>query len=235
MRRVFALLAFSSLVVAGLGAWSPASATDQIYGRLVDAVAATHPGASGMTVRLLTVTAGGPGTVVASDVTDSNGYFQLDPGPSPDDEYYVRVVPGNWQGGWVGPDAGGGPEYVQPSPGYAATYGPGAHLGNIYDNPAYIRGIVVNAATGHPVSGVHVTAKDANDSMAVEGSDDTNSSGVFRVTGITCEDSCYLKVNGTSRGYEVGFRACDATVVPTWGAACASPIGRIGKVRLDHL
>ena len=80
-----------------------------------------------------------------------------------------------------------------------------------------------------------MSRRDANDDLAVEGSDTTDSNGVFRVTGITCEDDCYLRMNGSARSFEVGYRACNATVVATWGDACASPIGRIGKVRLDHL
>lgn len=124
---------------------------------------------------------------------------------------------------------------MQPGPGYARTYGPGDHIGNICDNPAYIRGLVVNAATGNPVSGVYVTARSHTDTWALEGSAYTNSSGVFRVTGITCEDDCYLKVNGCARSYETGYRACNAQIVPSWDDACGSPIGRIGKVFLQHL
>lgn len=235
MRRLATTLVVSALLLLGLGAVTPASAADPIYGRLQDGVAAGHPAASGMTVQLRKVTATGPGAVVASDVTNSGGYFQLDAGAMPDDEYYVQVVAGNWQGGWVGPNEGGGQEYVQPAPRYARTYGPGDHIGSIFANPAFIRGVVVNASTGNPVAGVHVTARSFNDTWAFEGSDDTNSNGVFRVAGIACEDDCYLRINGSAKSYETGYRACDATVVATWGDACASPIGRIGKVRLDHL
>jgi len=235
MRRLTTLLVASALLLLGLGAVSPASASDPIYGRLLDGVASSHPAASGMTVQLRTVTPTGPGSVVATDVTNSGGYFQLDPGISPDDEYYVQVLPGNWQGGWVGPNEAGGQAYVQPAPRFGRTYGPGDHIGSIWANPAYIRGVVVNAATGNPVAGVHVTARSYNDTWTFEGSDDTDSNGVFRVPGISCEDDCYLRVNGSARGFETGYRACNATVVETWGEACASPIGRIGKVRLDRL
>ena len=234
MRRLAVIVVSGCLLVAGLGTFSPASATASVFGRLVDGVAAGHPAAPGMTVKLRTVTGGGPGTVVDTDVTDSSGAFQLNPGSSTDDEFYVQVMPGNWQGGYVGSN-GGGADVVQPTASAARTYGPGNHIGSIWANPAYIRGVVVDAATGHPVSGIYVTARDANDDLAVEGSDTTDSNGVFRVTGITCEDSCYLKLNGTGRSYEVGFRGCHGIVVATWGEACASPIGRIGKVRLHHL
>lgn len=182
------------------------------------------------------MTPGAAGVVVDTDVTDGSGLFQLNPGSSTAGAFSVQVLPGTWQGGWVGTDDGGSPqEFVQPALRYADPYAPGDHIGNIWANPAYIRGVVVDAATGNPVSGIYVTARDSADDLAVEGSDTTDSRGVFRVTGITCEDSCYLKLNGTGRGYEVGFRSCGGGVVATWGEACASPIGRIGKVRLDHL
>jgi hypothetical protein len=93
MRRLTTLLVASALLLLGLGAVTPASASDPIYGRLLDGVASSHPAASGMTVQLRTVTSTGPGSVVATDVTNSGGYFQLDPGSSPDDEYYVQVLP----------------------------------------------------------------------------------------------------------------------------------------------
>ena len=235
MRRILTILASAAVLVAGLGTFTPASAADPIFGRLVDAVAPSHPAASGMVVKLRTVTASGPGTVVATDTTDGDGLFQLDPGSSTDDEFYVQVLPGNWQGGWVGPGDSGTQDYVQPAPRYARTYGPGDHIGSIFANPAFIRGVIVNAATGHPISGVTVKARSHNDGWTPEGSDVTSSTGVFRIDGISCEDDCYLKVDGSARRYETGYRACNAQVVPTWGEACASPIGRIGKVFLQHL
>ena len=225
----------SGLLVAGLSVLSglpAANAASPLTGRLVDGVAAAHPGVPNMTVKLREVTASGPGTVVATAVTGSNGSFSLDAGSTPDDEYYVQVLAGRYQGGWVGGPAGG-QNFVQPTLAFATTYGPHADLGTVWANPAFIRGVVVNAATGNPVSGVFVTARDANDAMAVEGSDTSNTNGVFQVNGITCEDSCWLKLNGSSQGYETGFRACDRTVVATFDDACASPIGRIGKVLLD--
>ena len=63
-------------------------------------------------------------------------------------------------------------------------------------------------------------------------SDVTDATGFFRIP-IFGEDFG-LRVNGRTRGFENGWRACNGTVVPTWGAACQSPIGRIGKVRLDR-
>ncbi len=228
----FAVGAVAALVLTGLSQIPAANAADPLTGRLVDGTVGSHPGVANMTIQLREVTSSGVGPVVDSDVTNSTGAFSLDAGPSPDDEYYVRVVAGNYQGGYVG---GASPAVVQPTPGFATTYGPHAHVGPVWANPAFIRGIVVNAATGNPVAGARVTSRDSADITTVEGLDVTNSNGVFRVTGITCEDSCALKINGSSIGYETGFRACGGTVVATWGAACASPIGRIGNVRLDRL
>jgi len=98
----------------------------------------------------------------------------------------------------------------------------------------FIRGIVVNRKTKNPVRGVTVTVRPQGAST-VDGADVTGADGVFRIDGVTCEDNCMLKINGNAKGYETGFRACNAQVVPTWGAACASPLGRIGRVFLGRL
>lgn len=227
----FLALAAGCLSLAGAVGTPTASAADALTGRLVNATVSSLPGVPNMTVQLREVTTSGPGTIVDSDVTSSTGAFSLDAGVAPDDEYYVRVVPGTFQGGWVG----GVPAGVQPTVGHAATYGPGASLGKVRANPAFMRGVVVDSSTGAPVAGVRATARAAEDLSAVEGADTTNSNGVFRISGLTCEDDCYLKINGSSEDYETGFRACDAQIVPTWGEACGAPLGRIGKVHLDHL
>ena len=229
MRRPLALLSAACLALLALAvvAGPPAAgAADPITGQLADATG-SHQAVPGMTVRLRTVTGGGPGTVVATDVTDSEGKFSLDAGPTPDDEYYVQVVAGRYQGGYVGED------YVEPTAAYAVTWGPHSSIGKVWALPAFIRGTIVNAATGNPVSGVKVTVRTSTHLFTVIDSDLTGRAGVFQVDGITCEDNCALKVNGQSVGYEAGWRGCSAQVVPTWGDACGSPIGRIGKVFLD--
>lgn len=228
MRRPLALLVAACLALLTLAvvAGPPAAvAADPLTGRLVDATG-SHPAVQGATVRLRTVTGSGPGTVVDTDVTDSDGKFSLDAGATPDDEYYVQVVAGTYQGGYVGED------YVQPGPEQAVTWGPHAAIGQIYALPAFIRGVVVNSATGNPVRGVKVTVRHPAHLYTVIDADITGRAGAFRLNGITCED-CALKVNGLERGYEVGWRGCSAQVVATWGAACGSPIGRIGLVFLD--
>lgn len=234
LSTVLLALTATSLSVVGVVGAPPASADDPLTGRLVDATVSSHPGVPNMTVQLRSVTPSGPGVVVDSDVTSSGGGFSLDAGASPDDEYYVRVVPGNYQGGWVG-GAAAEANWVQPTVGDASTYGPHAALGQVLANPAFMRGVVVDGRTGAPVAGVRATARSMEDVTAIEGADTTNSNGVFRISGLTCEDDCYLKVNGSAENYETGFRACTAQVVPTWEEACAAPIGRMGKVHLDEL
>ncbi|WP_243059826.1 hypothetical protein [Nocardioides sp. SR21] len=228
MRRLLALLICVGLALFGLSLVPTAHAAGPLTGKLVDATG-THPPVAGATVRLRLVTGSGPGAIVDTDTTSSAGSFALDAGPSPEDEYYVQVVPGEYQGGYVG---GGTPRFVQPTAGGALTWSADAHIGTIRANPAFIRGVLIDSVTHDPVPGVKVTSRSSTDISAIEGSDVTNRRGVFKVTGLTCEDDCYLKFNGGS-AYETGFRACNGGVVPTWGAACASPIGRIGKVRID--
>lgn len=230
MRRLLAVVVSACLAVVAIALLTgpPAAvAAAPITGRLVDATG-SHPAVTGATVRLRTVTGSGPGAVVDTDVTDADGRFALDAGPEPEDEYYVQVVAGTYQGGWIGED------YVQPTPGYAVTWGPGAAMGRILANPAFIRGVVVDSATGRPVAGVKVTVRTAQRLYTVVDADTTGRKGAFRLSGIACEDNCALKFNGQAKGYEVGWRSCFARVVPTWGAACASPIGRIGKVFIDR-
>jgi hypothetical protein len=98
----------------------------------------------------------------------------------------------------------------------------------------FIRGTVVNSVTKNPVRGVTVTVR-KHGAVTVDDTDVTNADGVFRLDVLTCEDDCALRINGSAKGYETGFRACNAQVVPSWGAACGSPLGRIGRVFLDKL
>lgn len=228
MHRSLSLLTLSALVPALLAVTggTPAQAASPLTGRLVDSTG-THPAVVGAVVKLRTVTGSGAGTVVDTDTTDSDGKFSLDAGSSPDDEYYVQVMAGKYQGGYIGDG------WVQPTQGTAMTYGPSASLGKVLDNPAFIRGRLVDATSGDPITGVKVSARSANDVTQVEGVDSTNTNGVFMITGLECEDDCYLKVAGAAAGYETGFRACNAQVVADFGDACASPIGKIGKVFVD--
>lgn len=237
MRRTLALLASSAVVLVGLAPGAgllPAHAADPVTGRLVDSTSPGQTaGAPNMTIQLREVTGTGPGDVVASDVTSADGSFSIDAGPSPDDEYYIRVLPGAYQGGWVG-DAGD-LEGVLPTAGDARTYGPHASLGRVLVLPAFVRGTVVNAANGNRVNGVTLRMIEGGDGGVVHGSDVSGPKGLFRIGGLTGEDNYGLRVVGEDRGYENGWLACNGTVVATFGEACAAPLGKAGKVRLDRL
>lgn len=217
--------ALAAVVLAAV----PAQAAAPVTGRLVD-VTGGHPPAVGMHVRLRVLNdSGGPGAVVATATTNSNGRFSLDPGSSTADEFYVQVVAGRYQGGWVG----GAPRGAQPTPDAANTWAPGSAIGRIWVNPAFMRGVVVDSETRKPLRGIRVSGRSFNDTSQPLRVDVTDRHGVFVLRGLRCEDDCFLKVNGARRGYEVGYRACNATVVPTWDEACAAPLGRMGRVRLD--
>ncbi len=230
MRRALTALLVSSTIALGLAAVpAPASAIAvSVTGRLVSSAGAHGP-AVGVVVRLRALGAGSsPGAVVATDVTDVNGRFRLD-ATSDQEEFYVQAVVGRFQGGYVG----GVPLAVQNRWIDAGTWGPRSALGRIFADPASISGLVVDSVTLAPVAGVKVTVR-KND-VTWQGADTTDAAGRFDVTGITCEDDCSLKLGGSTVGYETGYRACDATVVPTWGEACASPLGWVGKILLDAL
>lgn len=233
MRRALIALVVSSTAALGLAA-SPASPASSaapvpVTGRVVSAVGG-HAPVVGATVRLRALGPGSaPGAVVATDVTNAQGRFALDASRSDQEEFYVQLVAGRFQAGY----AGGVPLAFQQNPNDAGTWGPHSALGRIFADPAFINGVVVDSVTAAPVPGVKVTVR-KND-VTWQGVDVTDSAGRFTVTGLTCEDDCSLKLGGSAVGYETGYRACDATVLPTWGEACASPLGWIGKVFLDVL
>ena len=232
MRRSLAVLLSGCLAALTLLAVSPsAEAAAPITGRLVNGHAGTPaPPVAGTTVELFESVGGSPGpTPLDTAVTAADGNFSLDPGVSAASAFFVHAVAGDYQAGWVG----GG--WLQSDSGFAEPIPGGTALGNVRAIPAFIRGIVVNSVTKKPVSGVRVTARSQDAIKEVDGEDLTNADGGFRIDGLTCEDDCYLKISGSARGYETGYRACNAKVVPTWPAACASPLGRIGRVFLDRL
>ena len=233
MRRAFAVLLSACLAAFALLAVSPpAQAADPITGRLVNGHAGTPaPAVAGMTVELVESGSGPLGAAVASAVTDADGHFSLDPGTSTAAKFFVRAVAGDYQAGWVG----GNPRWLQRDSAFANKFVPGTVLGNVRAIPAFIRGVVVNSVTKKPVAGVTVTARSQDAIKEVDGTDVTNADGSFRINGLTCEEDCFLKINGSAKGYETGFRACNAQIVPSWPDACGSPLGRIGRVFLDRL
>jgi hypothetical protein len=233
MRRSLAVLLSACLAALALLAVSPsAEAATPITGRLVNGHAGTPaPPVAGMTVELVEMGTGPTGAAVDDDVTDADGHFSLDPGTSTASKFFVRAVAGDYQAGWVG----GNPRWLQRDATFANKFAPDTHLGAVRAIPAFIRGVVVKSVSKKPVPGVTVTARSQDAIKEVDGTDTTNADGSFRINNLTCEDDCFLKINGSARGYETGFRACSAQVVATWGAACASPLGGIGRVFLDRL
>lgn len=228
MRRIVSVLVLA-VVAALLHAVVPPQATAGavISGQIVQYGGALVPGT---TVRLHADDGGAPGAIVDTEVTDAEGRFTLS--PTLDTDHWVEVVRNNKvQGGFVS-DSESGPSYVQFDATYATPITPGTALGRVLDAPSFISGVVVNAANGNRLRGISVSTRDVTALGVVLHSDATDLNGFFRIP-IWGEDFG-LRVNGTARGFENGWRACNATVVPTWGAACQSPIGRIGRVKLDR-
>ncbi len=222
---VAVLLAVAVTTLAGMPS---ASAAGPITGRLVDG--STGDPVAGMTVRLLRTAAdGSPGALVASDVTTSTGRFELPTASAPgEDEFWVKVEPGDHMGGWIGAGA------VQAVRGNASTHGSGTALGQVLATPSFVQGVMVDAITGDRVAGVVVTVRDATSLSTVLGRDRTGSRGVFTVTGLHGDDDSFgLRLNGSPVSYESGWRSCSAEVVPTWGAACGSPLGSIGSIAIE--
>ena len=231
MRRTVRTLLATLLLAAGLVTLAgvpTASAGGPIAGRLWDF--SIEDPVAGMTVRLLTTEPdGSPGTEVSSAVTGADGRFSLPTDPAPTEtEFWVRVEPGEYQGGWVGNG------YVQLDQDFGDTYAPGSMLAKIGATPAYVSGRMVDDGTGNPVPGVVVTMRPATDRSTVEGRDRTGPLGRFRIDGLRGDDDSWgLKANGAPVGYESGWRSCAATIVPTWGAACGAPLGEIGDIRIE--
>ena len=128
----------------------------------------------GQTVRLRPIdTEGDPGAVIDTATTSDTGHFDLDSGSNPADEYYVQLVAGRYQGGYVGE------EYVQPLA-FAQTFGGGQDTGTVKALPAFIRGTVVNAKTLNPVAKVRVTARSQDEITEVDGADSDQQQGRLR-------------------------------------------------------
>jgi LPXTG-motif cell wall-anchored protein len=96
-----------------------------------------------------------------------------------------------------------------------------------------VQGRVVDSVTHAGVGGVVVTARDVVHHGVVFARTTTGPMGYFTLTGVT-EEEIGLAFNGSSVSYEVGWLACNHSVVPTWGQACSTSPGVIGGVRLDH-
>jgi hypothetical protein len=99
--------------------------------------------------------------------------------------------------------------------------------------PTYVKGRTVNAHSGTRLGGILVTLRDPV-TLDVVGSDRTNTNGVFRINGLR-SDEYAIKFNGSRRGFETGFGACDRGVVAHYGDACTFAPGGVGKFHLDRL
>ena len=232
-----AALAALTAVPTASSAGTPASSSERaaqaapapITGRLVYDFDDVRP-AAGVRIELRS---GPGGTIIGSTTTDSEGRFSVvRTGPLPAGGSYVRVVGNNWvQGGIVGGDSS--PRYVQAAFAYARRYADGTALGRVWALPSFVRGQVVDAATLAPVAGARVNLRRAVDNVRV-GTVLTASNGTFRIYPVNGEDF-NLQVNGLEVGHELGYRACNAQLVPTIGEACGAPIGYIGRIYADAL
>lgn len=229
MGRIVSVVVLAALAaVLQAMAPSPATAGTVITGKVVQYGGDPVPGT---TVLLHEDDGGAPGAVIDTVTTDATGSFVLS--PTDDADHWVEVVRNSRvQGGYVSDEATG-PSYVQYDVADATPISSGTDLGRVLSAPSFISGVVVNAANGNRLRGINVSTRDVLALGTVLHADTTDTNGFFRIP-IWGEDFG-LRVNGDARGFERGWRACNATVVPTWGAACQSPIGRIGRVKLDRL
>ena len=217
-------LLIAATALAAAPSTSTAAAPAAITGRLVDST--TGLPVVGTEVLL----ASGPGgSVIGSSTTDSLGKFSVvRTGPLTGTGSYVRVTgDARVQSGIVG----GSPKWVQPSYALGRRYADGTALGTINALPSYVRGTVLDAATLERVGGAKVNLRRASDNLLLV-TTTTASNGSFKLYPVRGEDF-NLQVLGASVGYENGYRACDAQLVPTIGEACGSPLGAIGRVYAD--
>ncbi|QCW50983.1 carboxypeptidase regulatory-like domain-containing protein [Nocardioides dongxiaopingii] len=200
------------------------SAAAAVTGRVVSFDGAAVAGA---TVRLRAVARTGLGPVVATATTNGRGQFSL-PGGSSSTPYYVELVAGSHQRGWVGQD----PKAFQTALTWADTYAGGAALGTVVAVPAFVRGVVVDSQTKLGVRGVKVTFTPLGEAPL---SATTQRDGSFRITGITGGEDGAMKFAGAAVGYENGVWGCANAVVPP-ALECQPQIGVMpGRIRIDKL
>lgn len=229
MRRLFVLTLLLSVPGLGMvGLSVPVSAGGGfVEGRL--ATSTSGASLSGYTVRLR---ADDSGVAAASTTSAGDGSFVLMV-PPVGGSYYVQVVgTSRWQGGWAGGSTPAHIEFSFDSPA-TSTYVAGDDLGNLRLPPAWMRGTVVDAATGNPVRGVEVAVKRPGGKVALA-IDMTGPKGGFYVEGLD-EEEFDVRVDGSARGYETGFWTCASTVTPDRGDACTVGYGNRGKVRIQRL
>ncbi len=232
MRRALILLVVPLVLGSGLAPSAEAQlppATHLVTGRL-DNPWGDKPVPAGLTVKLRKVTAGNTvGAVVDTDRTNRKGKFVLHAGAS--GQYVVQVKGAE---GFLGGYVGGSPRTAASTKATAQRVGSTAALGKIWADPSFIQAKAVDTQTLAPINKVQVTVY-ANDLTTVLGTDVTGAGGRFKVTGLRCRQLCALYVSGVDTIHETGYVACDKNVVPTWGEACSSALGRIGRVYLEPI
>ena len=231
MRRSLGLLLALLVTVCGLAvaAAPPGQAADPLTGRLVSTDGGG--GVAGQTVRLRRLADGGaPGAVVATDTTDAEGRFSLDAGEPTQDEYYVQVGPGSHQGGYVG----GSPRSSSPAP---TTPRPGDRTTSSARCAPTPASSAACWSTRRP-SGRSAGSGSRGAPRAEKAADTdvTDRAGEVRRIA-TC------RARTTASCASAVARAATRTATapatagwsPTWGDACASPLGRVGRVRIQRL
>lgn len=229
MRRTAVLAATLSAVAFGVAAvpTGPAGAGEiaPISGRLV---AWDRTPIANASVRLTTLTSKGD---IGSATTDEDGRFSINPTFLSENGYEVHIdADRRIQGGEVADQ--GSNRAVQFVGTDGDDYPAGTGLGRIYTTPSFVSGRLVNAANGKPVRRVVVRLRGIFPPRVTVVTDRTGANGRFRLDGFIGEDFGFY-ADGGPRGFENGWRACNGAVVPTWGLACQSPLGAIGKVRIE--
>jgi hypothetical protein len=112
--------------------------------------------------------------------------------------------------------------------------GPLAGLAPAHATTSTMQGRIVDASTGSPVGHVTITARDVVDHSHVYAKTVSGPKGYFTLKVPSDVDEFGVFVNGSAVGYEMGWLACDHSVVSSWGAACSHGAGGLGQVRLDH-
>jgi hypothetical protein len=208
VRPLVALVALLLLPLAALRLAGPADAARAPAPTVTGTVVSDAGGSvAGLTVRLRVVNRfGKPGAVVGIDTTNRRGQFAVTGGAART-RYFVELVAGEFQHGYAG---GHRPRYWQGFVKDADTYLGGASLGAVRALPAFIRGRLVDPASGAGVAGVRLTL------VALDGATITATSrrgGWFALEGLDQEDWS-LRFKGLPVGYENGRFSCFYTVVP---------------------
>ena len=95
-------------------------------------------------------------------------------------------------------------------------------------------GRAVDSATGNPLKGVLVSARNVVDRTINYAHTRTAADGTYRLTGVP-EEEVGLKFNGSDVDHETGWQSCTHTVVQQWGNACSWGPGSNGRAKLQRI